>query len=368
MTRLKTGESDVACMKCNMAFENGEKWAFKSPVWQQLNMRHVQLQQVHRQKDKKFQDILFKIRHGIMLSVEEWRGLEAKKQLPPGICAVRLMAQRKDVHALNMRELSKIINPPRSWAALDTYSPRFKDPETHRTPWVEENPLENHRFPKLLTLKVGAKVILLTNLDPKNGLINGSQGEVVGFEPDAGDADDPPISYLETGNDDRSGFGKKRLRWEVKTRGAPIVRFANGSKKTIFGTSMTSRFGKNISYQYLATRAQIPLTLAWALTIHKSQGMTLQYIEVLSRDIFEKGQFYVALSRGTTLAGLTVTGYTREQLPVDSDVVEFYENTEWECLTPGFQASKEEAIAKIQLPDIIGISDDDDKDDKDDEE
>jgi len=58
----------------------------------------------------------------------------------------------------------------------------------------------------------------------------------------------------------------------------------------------------------------------------------LDYVQVGSKDIFESGQLYVALSRATSLEGLTLTGYSREQLRVDSDVLEFYESTRWETL------------------------------------
>lgn len=370
MARLRTEEADVKCNKCNQSFEDGQKWAFKSGVWKQLNLRHVQLQQIHRQKDKAFQDILYKIRHGIILSMEEWRILETEKQLPPGICAVRLMSMRKDVDDLNTKELNLIKMPPKSWQALDTYRPRFEGPNKDSTPWLQEKPLENHRFPTRLILKVGAKVVLLTNLAPREGLVNGSQGEVIGFEPDdeseEGGEEKPSISYTEEVVEDKPGSkkkgGSKLKKWAVKTRSAPIVRFANGVTRTIFATDVTSRFGKSPAYQYLATRAQVPLALAWALTIHKSQGMTLNYIEVLSRDIFEKGQFYVALSRGTSLAGLTVTGYKREQLPVDSDVVEFYETTEWECFAPEFEPPDKKTEPRKHTQDVVEIfSDSDDE-------
>lgn len=343
MARAKKDNFDVSCNKCDISFPDGEKWAFTAPVWQELGLRHVQLQQIHRQKDKLFQDILFKIRNGIMLSTEEWGVLESKKQLPPGICAVRLMSMRRDVDALNKRELDRINSPPRSWDSLDTYESRFDGPQRDSKPWIAERPLDNHRFASQVVLKIGAKVVLLTNLDPEGGLVNGSQGEVIGFEPDDQEFENgASMAYVREEVDDKDKAKKKRRKgekeWVVKTRAAPIVRFANGTTRPISAIAVTSRTGKQPLYQYNATRAQVPLALAWALTIHKSQGMTLNYIEVLSRDIFERGQFYVALSRGTSLAGLTVTGYNRGQLPVDSDVVKFYEETNWECFAPQYEA------------------------------
>lgn len=363
MAQQKTGNYDVVCENCSICYLDGEKWAFKSDVWQKLKLRHVQLQQIHRQKDQRFQDILYKIRHGIMLNQEEWQTLESKKELPEGICAVRLMSRRKDVDALNSKELAAINTPTKSWDCLDYYVPRFEGSEKDSKPWLEENPLDQHRLPTKLNLKVGAKVVLLSNLDPKNGLVNGSQGEVIGFMKHNGMECDPSIEYTESAVAEVRRENKKK-GWNIDTRSAPVVRFANGVKRPIPAIDVTSRYGKNKFYQYLATRVQIPLALAWALTIHKSQGMTLNYLEVLSRDIFERGQFYVALSRGTSLMGLTVTGYSREQLDVDSDVCEFYEHTEWEIFaTPG-QPPAERVKVKEEVKEITEIPDTDEEDDR----
>lgn len=60
--------------------------------------------------------------------------------------------------------------------------------------------------------------------------------------------------------------------------------------------------------------------------------MTLKYVDVTSNDIFESGQLYVALSRATALEGLTVSGFNRTQLPMDKDVLRFYQETQWEGL------------------------------------
>jgi ATP-dependent exoDNAse (exonuclease V) alpha subunit len=72
--------------------------------------------------------------------------------------------------------------------------------------------------------------------------------------------------------------------------------------------------------------------LVWALNIHKSQGMALQYVDISKKDLLDPGQLYVGLSRATHLEGLQVNGDVREQLEIDSDVLELYENTNWEIL------------------------------------
>lgn len=201
----------------------------------------------------------------------------------------------------------------------------MRDLETHK------ESLNDDRLPTTLVLKVGAKVVLLSNLNPEGGLVNGSQVEVIKFV----DTKNWPAKEPE-------GKGKKRwLVGQAKTyefqtsRGflCPIVRFTNGKIVTIRPIVQECLRGPSYD-RYLVSRTQIPLTLAWALSIHESQGMTLEHVEVSSNDIFESGQLYVGFSRATKLEGLTVNGYSREQLSTDEDVLEFYENARWEDLEP----------------------------------
>jgi ATP-dependent DNA helicase PIF1 len=335
------------CIACKLPeFTEGDKWAFKSSVWKNLNLRHVQLQQIHRQKDDRFQTILNKIRNGIYLDDDEWRVLEGKKKNhDPKFCAVRLMARKTDVDEVNRKELAAIKTPSMQWKSLD-----FRQNNA-----LAEDHFKNHRLPETLTLKIGAKVVLLTNLNLKRGLVNGSQGEVVGFE----DIEEEP-----TGN---VTFDKRQtIQFHARSKLAPVVRFTNGITKTISAVATSSLVGSRIQDELyesgpkVVCRTQIPLILGWALTIHKSQGMTLEYLEVSSKYIFERGQLYVALSRGTSLEGTTLTGYTREQLPVDSDVVEFYENTEWEALGPAASAVQEKARPREPSPELEEETDYDD--------
>ncbi len=324
---LMSKDPPFRCEKCpEVSYNEGDKWAFKAKVWTDLRLKNVQLRQIHRQKDSKFQDILNKIRYGIRLTDEEWAGLEAKRPLPRGACAVRLMSLRKHVDKLNQTELNAIKFTPKSWEASDTYD--MISWEQHgMTPWEMDQPLKNHRFPELLTLKVGAKVVLLTNLDQDGGLVNGSQGEVIGFEMRDNPNNSKAMYYTEPSKEK----GKPPI---IKAFVAPLVRFSNGTVKAIDPVESTSQHGTNQA-PYRSTRVQIPLSLAWALTIHKSQGMTLKFVQVSKQDLFEPGQLYVALSRATDLEGLTVSGFSREQLPVDDEVLKFYSDTKWENLDSG---------------------------------
>lgn len=171
-------------------FEPGDKWAFRASVWKALGLRHVKLEQIHRQKDTRFQDILNKIRNGDILTLDEWYELERPKQLPHDALPVRLMSRLAQVKWFNDTELAKLPSIlPKQWAAIDACKPlankqphEMNDPALRQKLWEHQESLKDHRFPTNLTLKVGARVVLLYNLDYTKGLVNGSQGKIVGFQ------------------------------------------------------------------------------------------------------------------------------------------------------------------------------------------
>lgn len=123
--------------------------------------------------------------------------------------------------------------------------------------------LKDHRFQTELKLKIGAKVVLLHNLNPKLGLVNGTQGQVIGF------------ANSESWPDKSEGHWKQMCSMDFTSKNGyfrPIVKFANGKTQAIphIIHDSTKISGQD---RYLVSRSQIPLTLAWALSIHKSQGM-----------------------------------------------------------------------------------------------
>lgn len=180
-------------------------------------------------------------------------------------------------------------------------------------------------------------VVLLTNLDIGAGLVNGTQGRIVGFQPhnDAdlpkplsqlrergtgrsrGDKDDPylnpPVGSGQTLGGDYADFRAEQIKAFIhgcRVPEWPIVRFDTPSgplKRTIYADCRVNELGDEQPYSLLS-RTQIPLSAAWAMTVHKSQGMTLDKVVVNLSRAFEEGMEYVALSRVRGLEGLKVEG------------------------------------------------------------
>ena len=148
--------------------------------------------------------------------------------------------------------------------------------------------INNSLFEKDLTLKAGAQVMCIYNLDMENGICNGSTGIITHF----------------TFNG---------------THHIPVVKFNNGIVKTINHHTWES---ENIQGFCIK---QIPLILAWAVTIHKSQGATLDCAEIdIGSNVFASGQTYVALSRVKSLDGLYLKSFNPNKIKTDKKVIEFY--------------------------------------------
>lgn len=197
--------------------------------------------------------------------------------------------------------------------------------------------LEDHRWAKCVQLKRGMLVVLLTNLDLEAGLCNGSQGVICSFE-----NYDPKMMPMKEWKKVEPQPGQRVLRGEhaavqegeirdfIKSESAPVkkwpvVQFHNGLRRTVYAECSITQLGDEEPYSLLA-RTQIPLAPAWAMTIHKSQSLTLDRVIVNLSKAFEDGQVYVALSRATGLNGLKIEGdgnFLRNKLMVNSEVAAF---------------------------------------------
>ncbi|RXW23836.1 hypothetical protein EST38_g2009 [Candolleomyces aberdarensis] len=148
---------------------------------------------------------------------------------------------------------------------------------------------------------VGAQVMLIKNL-VQGQLVNGSIGKVVKFSTLSELAQDDPAM----GEEKDGVFRPDSNRSSLPSRAWPVVKFINGVERVITPADFEIN---NAEGKMEARRVQVPLILAWALSVHKSQGQTLERVKVDLRRTFEKGQAYVAISRATTLEHLQILNF-----------------------------------------------------------
>jgi ATP-dependent DNA helicase PIF1 len=187
--------------------------------------------------------------------------------------------------------------------------------------------LANMMAPPTLELKKGAQVMLIKNMDET--LVNGSLGTVEDFVTESSLA-------LRDGDDSDNEMDKKKNRIRAFTNALesqkgsttkyPLVRFhaVDGSSRELLCVPEDWKVELPTG-EIQASRKQLPLILAWALSIHKAQGQTLERVKVDLGKVFEKGQAYVALSRATSQQGLQVLGFRKDKVMAHPRVISFYD-------------------------------------------
>ena len=196
--------------------------------------------------------------------------------------------------------------------------------------------LANCMAPAKITVKKEAQVMLIKNLD--DTLVNGSLGKVVNF------MDEKTFDYYHENEDDFQKLETQDVDDETLARRAklkalmgddlvgstirkwPVVRFhiADGTTRDLLCQRETWKI-ELPNGEVQAYRSQIPLILAWALSIHKAQGQTLERVKVDLGKIFEKGQAYVALSRATCQEGLQISRFDPKKVMAHDKVRIFYD-------------------------------------------
>jgi ATP-dependent exoDNAse (exonuclease V) alpha subunit len=245
----------------------------KSAVWQEMDLNVCHLSGQYRQKD----DLLTQVLNDIRTNNVGERTLEIlqKRQQISDIlfkAETKLYTHNFDVDAINEKELLAIPGK------LYLYTMR-SDGNKNLSEVLKKGCLA----PEELRLKKGAVVMFVKN-DPEGRYVNGTLGKIIDFS--------------------REGF--------------PVVE--NLKNEQIIG--MPAEWTIEENGKVLAAITQIPLRLAWAITVHKSQGMTLDSAQVDLSKSFVEGMGYVALSRVRTLSGLKLLGFNRLALEVNEEVLE----------------------------------------------
>jgi ATP-dependent DNA helicase PIF1 len=257
------------------------QFCFQAESWNACVPRVVELKTVFRQADAALVALLSTVRIGLVEADGFKDCINRAFDTADGIEPTTLYAKRLDVQRENESRLAALQGEPVRYLAKNHGSAMFVDQLRKNCQAVEE-----------LVLKVGAQVMCIKNLSFDDALVNGSRGVVVGFD---------------------------------KESGLPVVRFVKGYQCTIHSHTWELKIGAKIE----AARQQIPLILAWSLTVHSKstrrtlgirvlcllsfpvccsecQGMTLDRVSLELGSIFEYGQAYVALSRIKDLNSLCV--------------------------------------------------------------
>lgn len=272
------------------------EFCFESESWNECKFKICNLTENMRQNNKPFQDFLNRARFGEVTD-EDLLYISTAKKTTGNIKHTRIVCDNVNVDAINENKLIKL--PARE---IHQYKCKIKYNDNyvqiqHKHMFNDITKLCNAQ--PYLSLSVGAQVMLLVNLDVEKGLVNGSRGVVTEFFPSV------------SGN---------------KTRLMPIVKFNNAENTEM----VIQRYGYEVNccknQHLIATIFQIPLKLAYAITVHKSQGMTLDSVNINLKDVFEYGQAYVALSRVKDISNLVVKNATKAAFRAHPKAINFYKN------------------------------------------
>lgn len=250
-------------------------FAFNSRSWREAQLHVCYLNEQHRQDDSSLLNILNEIRSGEVS--DDAREILLEKITQKDIQDVtRLFTHNVDVDNYNLKRLEELDGDERIYDMTGTG--KASGVEALKRGCLS---------PEELWVKVGALVMFVKN-NPVQGYVNGTIGEVVGY-----DNDDYPIVQTKDGKE----FVAIPQSWAIEDQNQKVV----------------------------AEISQVPLRLAWAVTIHKSQGMTLDSALIDLSQSFVPGQGYVALSRVKTLDGLYLKGINQQALQVHPGVLSFDE-------------------------------------------
>lgn len=276
--------------------ENG--FCFHSNSWSELNLKTVFLEKIYRQQDEKFIRALSNMRTNSLTAddIELFQSREVSYNTYDSDI-LHIFSTNREADNYNNFKFNAVNTPVHTFISTDKIHKKKEIIEVNREQpnkglskfdLITWEMFDKYcKAPLILELKEGCKVMLLKNHSFAKGLINGSCGTVLKID-------------------------KESI----------LIKFDNGTEEEIPSHTFEYYRGGEL----VASRDQYPLRLAYGITIHKSQGMTLEQLVVDCKRIFECGQSYVALSRVKTLEGLHLRGFNPGKVAVNEYVINFYDS------------------------------------------